>query len=165
MKKNSIICLLIYFFFNLSATGTEQIIGKAKVIDGDTIIINNKKIRFAGIDAPESFFFGKTQMCKIEKKKISCGNNAKEFLSRKIKNKVLKCLNEPKKDKYDRIIAECFVENESLSLFMVKNGHAFDYKKYSNGKFEQAEKFARKNKLGIWASVFEYPWVWRKKNK
>ena len=38
--------------------------GKATVVDGDTITINNTKIRFSGIDAPESYFYGMTQYCE-----------------------------------------------------------------------------------------------------
>jgi endonuclease YncB( thermonuclease family) len=41
-----------------------NISGKAKVVDGDTITINNTKIRFSGIDAPESYYYGQTQYCK-----------------------------------------------------------------------------------------------------
>ena len=40
-----------------------DIIGKAEIVDGDTIIINDIRIRFTGSDAPESYFFGKTQKC------------------------------------------------------------------------------------------------------
>ena len=38
-----------------------SITGKAKVVDGDTITIKNTKIRFSGIDAPESYYYGQTQ--------------------------------------------------------------------------------------------------------
>jgi len=65
MKKQKLI--LISFFFlllNINPSLSKDlsyslIIGKPQVTDGDTIKINNKKIRFSGIDAPESFFFGK----------------------------------------------------------------------------------------------------------
>ena len=77
MKKQKLI--LISFFFFLSninhLLSSEQnyllISGKPKVTDGDTIKINNKKIRFSGIDAPESYFFGKKQFeSKIYLKKF-----------------------------------------------------------------------------------------------
>ena len=69
------------------------------------------------------------------------------------------------RDRYNRILAECFVNNESLSIYMVKNGYAFDYAKYSKKKYREYENFAKKNKLGLWKTKFEYPWVWRKKNR
>ena len=49
----------LFLFINVSA----DIVGKAEVTDGDTIIINDTRIRFTGSDAPESYFFGKTQTC------------------------------------------------------------------------------------------------------
>ena len=81
-----------------------------------------------------------------------------------MKNKIVTCLPEYL-DRYKRVIAECFVNGESLSSYMVKSGFAFDYVKYSNGKFENDQNFAKENKLGLWNSKFDYPWVWRKLNK
>ena len=48
---------------------------------------------------------------------------------------------------------------------MVKNGYAFDYPKYSNGKFRKHQIYAEKLSLGLWQMQFEYPWIWRKKNR
>ena len=81
-----------------------------------------------------------------------------------MKNKIVTCLPEYL-DRYKRVIAECFVNSESLSSYMVKSGFAFDYVKYSKGKFENDQNFAKENKLGLWNSKFDYPWVWRKLNK
>ncbi len=50
--------LILLSLPNLSASAEKTIIGKAQVIDGDTIKINEKKIRLFGIDAPE-----KNQIC------------------------------------------------------------------------------------------------------
>ena len=47
---------IVIFFItseNLKAKELKIIAGIAKVIDGDTILINKKKIRLFGIDAPE----------------------------------------------------------------------------------------------------------------
>ena len=56
MKKLSLslFSFLILFSFTIISFSSEKILlGKAKVIDGDTIKINKKKIRLFGIDAPE----------------------------------------------------------------------------------------------------------------
>ena len=67
-----------------SFSDTEQISSKnVLVIDGDTIILNKKKIRFSGIDAPESFFRGKKQTCKLVTQKIFCGEISKKKLTQK----------------------------------------------------------------------------------
>ena len=169
MKKLSqILCkIFILLIFPLSESfSKEKVSGIAKVIDGDTISINNIKIRFSGIDAPESYYKGKSQICnsvEIEEK-IFCGILSKNALQDKIKNQIIVCFPE-NIDRYKRIIAECYLKKESLSSYMVRNGYAFDYIKYSNGKFKNDENFAKKNRLGLWRMKFVYPWIWRKINK
>ena len=171
MKKQKLILISFFFFlFNINQLlSSEQnyllISGKPKITDGDTIKINNKKIRFSGIDAPESFFFGKKQSCVLNNVEILCGKLSKDKLIEKIGNQVVNCKIEKNKDQYSRLIGECFLKNESLSVFMVKNGYAFDYPKYSKGKFRKYQTFAKKFSLGLWQMQFEYPWIWRKKNR
>ena len=55
-------------------------------------------------------------------------------------------------------LGECFVNGESLSVYMVRNGYAFDYKKYSKNKYNDYEEFAKLNMLGMWSMEFEFPW-------
>ena len=170
MKKLNLILaklgFFIFFVFNTFVQADELISKNISVIDGDTIVLENKKIRFSGIDAPESFFRGKKQTCLLNSIKIFCGEVSKEKLEKKIANKIVKCIPEKEKDFYNRILAECFINgSESLSIFMVKNGYAFDYPKYSKKKFATFQKFAKENKLGLWKMKFEFPWIWRKKNR
>ena len=128
-----------------------------KVVDGDTIVLNGEKIRFAGIDTPEL-----KQKCIKNDQIFFCGVLAKKLLLEKIDNKTPECIREGK-DIYKRTLAECFINGESLSVFLVRNGYAFAYRKYSN-KFIKEEEFAKKNKNGLWSMKFEYPWDFRKKN-
>ena len=99
-------------------------------------------------------------MCFCVNEKIFCGILAKMLLIKKIGNATPKCISEGK-DIYNRILAECFINGESLSSFLVRNGYAFAYRKYSK-KFIKDEEFAKENKLGIWSMKFEYPWNFRK---
>ena len=171
MKKLSLILsniIVFYFlFFIFTSIASDKIVGLPKIIDGDTIEINSLSIRFGGIDAPESFYKGKTQLCfdKISKEKLYCGALSKKFLKRKIQNKEVVCIPEKGLDHYGRIIGECFIGNESLSTYMVKSGYAFDYKKYSKGKYENDQEYAKKERAGLWKTNFDYPWIWRKNNK
>ena len=150
MKKK--IALITFFILLIGQNVSSNTV---YVIDADTIKIGNEKIRFSGIDAPEL-----NQDCFKNGKKILCGVLAKKALLKKIGNKVPKCIIEGK-DIYKRILAECFVNGDSLSKFLVRNGYAFAYRKYSK-KFIEDEEFARKNKLGLWSMRFEYPWKFRK---
>ena len=121
-----------------------------KIVDGDTIVLNGEKIRFSGIDTPEL-----KQTCMNGDQKVFCGKLAKMLLVKKIGNKTPECIREGK-DVYKRTLAECFINGESLSAFLVRSGYAFAYLKYSD-KFIKDEEFAKKNKLGMWSMKFQYP--------
>ncbi|MDB4070710.1 thermonuclease family protein [Candidatus Pelagibacter sp.] len=128
-----------------------------KIVDGDTIHLNGEKIRFTGIDTPEL-----KQSCLKDGVKDLCGVTAKQILIDKIGNNNVECISEGK-DQYQRTLAECFVNNESLSSYLVRSGYAFAYRRYSK-KFVADEDFARINKIGMWSMKFDYPWNYRKKN-
>ena len=128
-----------------------------KIIDGDTIILNGEKMRFSGIDTPEL-----KQTCLKDGQEVPCGMTAKRLLAEKISNATVECISEGK-DIYKRTLAECFVNGESLSKFLVRSGYAFAYRKYST-KFIKDEEFAKANKLGMWAMTFQYPWDFRKES-
>jgi len=126
-----------------------------KIVDGDTIVLNGEKIRFSGIDTPEL-----KQTCMNGDQKVFCGKLAKMLLVKKNGNKTPECIREGK-DVYKRTLAECFINGESLSAFLVRSGYAFAYRKYSD-KFIKDEEFAKENKLGMWSMKFQYPWDFRK---
>ena len=126
-----------------------------KIVDGDTIVLNGERIRFSGIDTPEL-----KQTCLQGDQEVSCGMSAKMLLVKRIGNNIPECISEGK-DVYKRTLAECFINGESLSSFLVRSGYAFAYRKYSK-KFIKDEDFAKANKLGMWAMTFQYPWDFRK---
>jgi len=146
------ICIIFFFLTYYDVKSYE-----IKIIDGDTIHLNNEKIRFTGIDTPEL-----KQTCSKNNEIIYCGIQARQLLINKIGKNKVKCVREGK-DQYKRTLAECFVNDLSLSKFLVREGYAFAYRKYSK-KFIEDENFAKNNNMGIWSMKFEYPWDWRKKN-
>ena len=163
-KRKAILVIsvsILVFFLSYKDVKSQEI----KISDGDTIKINGEKIRFSGIDAPESYYKGKKQTCKFEEKDFFCGEISKNKLIEKIGNNFVNCVLEKNKDKYKRFIGECFVNGQSLSVYMVRNGYALDWPRYSKGKFSKDQEFAKNNNLGIWATKFEYPWVWRFNNR
>ena len=171
-KKKLIILIIISSIFfiltynDVRSENINKISGFAKVVDGDTIKINSKKIRLYGIDAPE-----KKQKCKKTYLTISfmsftkdymCGEVSTEKLIKKINKQKLNC-NILDVDRYKRLIAECFKRNINLNSWMVSNGFAVAYRKYSK-KYVSDEINAKNNKLGIWQGKFEMPWDYRRKN-
>ena len=151
MKK--IIYFFIFsFFLSTILIASEK---KIQVIDGDTIHIGKLKYRLFGIDAPEI-----KQICEKDNTKIQCGVIAKSVLKNKIADKIPECIVKDK-DRYQRLVAECFIGKESLSRFMVREGYAVAYSQYSKN-FIEDEKYAKENKLGIWSMNFQIPSEYRK---
>ena len=158
------ICLIFFLITSFDVKSN-----KAKVVDGDTIHINNYKFRLEGIDAPEM-----RQQCKKEFFKISfligltfykdysCGRISKEKLTTKINTSEIKCISSSK-DRYKRYIATCFKGKTNLNQWMVRNGFAIAYRRYSK-KYVPDEVFAKENKLGLWQGKFMEPEKWRKLN-
>ena len=142
---------ILVFFFTYNDVKSQNV----KITDGDTIKINGEKIRFSGIDTPEL-----KQTCSKQGIKTLCGITAKKILKDKIADNKIVCIREGK-DQYKRTLAECFVNNESLSSYLVRSGYAFAYRKYSK-KFISDEEFAKANNLGMWSMKFQYPWEYRK---
>ena len=152
-----LIIFLFYFTFSFSLQA-QSIIGKAKIIDGDTIHIGKNKIRLHGIDAPEW-----NQTCTINNKEWECGKKSTLALKKLIDKKTVVC--EIKGiDQYKRYIAVCFSKKVNLNKKMVYNGWAIAYRYYSKDYIEE-EEVARKNKMGIWKGKFLEPYQFRKLNK
>ena len=161
--------IIIIFLFLLSSVTAVEISGVPKIVDGDTVHINDKKFRLEGIDAPEM-----RQQCKKEFFKISfligftfykdysCGRISKEKLTTKINTSEIKCISSSK-DRYKRYIATCFKGKTNLNQWMVRNGFAIAYRRYSK-KYVPDEVFAKENKLGLWQGKFMEPEKWRKLN-
>tara|TARA_B000000532_G_C18806973_1_gene379589 strand:+ start:474 stop:992 length:519 start_codon:yes stop_codon:yes gene_type:complete len=164
IKKMNIKILLIFFLSWLGANASADIIGLAKVTDGDTIIINDTRIRFTGSDAPESYFFGKTQTC-LDANGIEweCGNAATLKLKQLINNQIVRCTDEGQ-DRYGRTLGICYVDEVDLQAEMVKSGMAIAYLRYSR-RYENEQNYAKKVKAGMWAGEFKEPEVWRRENR
>ena len=171
-KKKVLIIVIIFIIFSLftyndvRSEEIKEISGYAKIIDGDTIKINSKNIRLHGIDAPE-----KKQVCKKPyitivffsfSKNYLCGQVSTDKLTKKINNQIIKCKIK-NVDRYNRLIGECYKNNENLNSWLVSNGYAVAYRKYSK-KYILNEINAKDNKLGIWQGKFEMPWNFRRKN-
>lgn len=153
----------IFFFlsfvaFSLLTTEdarSNTLLGKAVTIDGDTLRINGEKIRLHGIDAPES-----GQYCEHSGKLYSCGINAKNALKNMIGRNSIRCVHRDI-DRYNRIIGTCFLGLTNLNDWIVTQGLALAYRKYSSA-YVKSEEAARSKKVGIWKGSFIEPWRWRR---
>ena len=169
-RKVIILIIICSIFFILTYNDVrseeiKEISGNAQIVDGDTIKINSKRIRLYGIDAPEI-----KQMCKKPyltiifftfTKDYPCGKISTQKLEKKINNKVITC-KILDIDRYKRLIGECFKRNLNLNSWLVSNGYAVAYRKYSK-KYISNEINAKNEKKGIWQGKFEMPWDFRRK--
>ena len=138
--------------------------GKATVVDGDTITINNTKIRFSGIDAPEFYFYGMTQYCEKPNGKIwACGMKATAALKKLIGKNEVECSDEGN-DKYGRTLSICYANGVDLQSEMVRSGMAVAYIRYST-RYENEMIEAMTNRAGIWSGDFLDPEDWRRQNR
>tara|TARA_B100001063_G_scaffold235967_1_gene255164 strand:- start:460 stop:930 length:471 start_codon:yes stop_codon:yes gene_type:complete len=153
--KNFNISLIVLLIINSNLLAKE-ISGFPHIIDGDTVKIFNKRIRLHGIDAPE-----KKQVCVKNSTEYSCGKKATIALVKKIDGKKVLCEVQNNLDRYKRYIGVCFVGEVNLNKWLVRNGHAVAYRRYSKD-FIEDENYAKKNKLGLWSGNFTYPEKWRK---
>ena len=140
-----------------------NIVGKATVIDGDTITIKNAKIRFSGIDAPEKNYRGQTQFCRGPKGVWACGKKASSKLKQLINGQEVQCTNEGK-DKYGRTLSICYANGVDLQAEMVRSGMAVAYLRYSN-RYENEMVEAMTAQVGIWGGPFVEPEQWRIQNR
>ena len=158
-----IVFLLMVYIENYSSfrsiliVNAETVNGVATIIDADTLIINNERIRLQGIDAPEL-----KQTCHIKNKPYMCGAYAVGALLTYINSAPVSCVIEGL-DRYGRSIGTCYKNDENINEWLVRNGYALAYRQYSKDYIAD-EEHARSNNKGIHAGKYINPWDWRKAN-
>ncbi len=150
----AVFAILILLPVSVSA----EIIGKPRIIDGDTIDIGGKRIHLHGIDAPES-----DQTCRRDREIWRCGRQAALALANWIGQRSVRC-EEQDRDRDGSIVAKCFVGGQDLSEWLACEGWAVAFV-YFSYEYTRAEARAKSNRRGIWAGEFDYPWEWRKRKK
>jgi endonuclease YncB( thermonuclease family) len=111
--------------------------GSARVIDGDTIVINGEHVRLQGIDAPET-----DQTCNAYGREWPCGRTAAEWLRDNLRGRQVECIGHAR-DRYQRLLAVCYIGGESINERLVREGWALDFRKYSTD-YLRAESEAKR---------------------
>jgi endonuclease YncB( thermonuclease family) len=152
------LAIVLAFTASLASTPAvaSDLVGVASVIDGDTLEIRGVRIRLHGIDAPES-----RQSCmRASGARWRCGQQAALALSDRIGRRTVNC-SVRDVDRYGRAIAACRQGNEDLNRWLVSEGWAVAYRRYSRDYIE-AETAARSAGRNIWSGQFVMPWDWRR---
>ena len=151
---------LVFPLQALAAIFEGRVVG---VADGDTITVLDdsrvqRKIRLAGIDAPE--------------KKQPFGQRSKESLSDLVFNREVQ-VETTKRDRYGREIGRVMVKGLDANLQQVKLGMAWHYKAYEREQsrndrntYSDAENESKAAKRGLWVDSDPVPpWEFRHKGK
>ncbi len=158
LKRNTFICItilaIIVYMLDASTYGT------ARIVDGDTLIINAQRIRLYGVDALEKF-----QKCKTEEgREWECGMAVKDQLTLLVNKSKIYCFRIDK-DKYKREVSICFNHKfQDINAEMVRSGHAVAYRSYSTMYIVQ-EREAKEAQRGVWSGIFESPEKYRRSKK
>lgn len=137
-----------------------DVVGVARIIDGDTIDVARVRIRLARIDAPES-----DQTCADAGNRTWwCGRAATHALIEHLGGRALTCRTSGL-DRYRRALAVCALPDGSdINAWMVQQGWALAYTAYSDA-YRAEEGEAQAGKRGIWTGTFIPPWEWRHQHR
>lgn len=136
----------------------ERIVGVASVIDGDTIEIHGRRIRFHGVDAPEA-----GQPCTRDGRNWPCGRRAAQALQDFLDKRPVECIGE-KIDRYGRIDARCSVDGADVEAWLVREGWALAYRRYS-ADYVGEEADARAAGRNIWSGTMTRPERYRREQE
>ena len=152
MFRSLLIPFLLLF---ATAAFADPIAGQASVIDGDTLEIHGQRIRLNGIDAPES-----RQPCeRPDGSDYRCGQLAAFALTDWIGRSTVICA-PTGRDRYRRVLATCFAREQDIGQWMVRQGHALAFRRYST-IYVSDEDDSRRSSRGMWQGRFVTPWDWR----
>jgi endonuclease YncB( thermonuclease family) len=140
----------------LAGGGAAEIVGAARIIDGDTLAIRGLTLRLHGADAPES-----AQSCGgADGADWACGAAAAARLTELAGAGGLSC-EALDRDAYGRVIARCSAGGRDLAATLVAEGLAWAYVRYSSD-YTGEEADARAALRGVWQGVSEAAWDWRR---
>ena len=152
LRLTLILCLLLLPL----PVSAQTITGVASVTDGDSLEIRGTRIRLHGIDAPES-----RQHCtRPSGQQWRCGQQAALALPDRIGRRRVSCVTRDI-DRYGRTIAICSQNGVDLNAWMVREGWAVAYRRYSQD-YVRNEADARRAGRNIWSGTVVMPWDWRR---
>jgi endonuclease YncB( thermonuclease family) len=133
--------------------------GVPQIVDADTVYIGHTKIRLQGVDAPEM-----DQICMDGAgKRWECGIAARSSLEKHSAGRPWRCVTS-REDRFGRDLATCFIDNESVNSWLVRQGWALAFRRYSKTYVADEEK-AQTTVNGLWRGAFVAPWDWRHRSR
>ena len=155
----------IFLFSCIKTYNYENILVK-RVIDGDTIELENReRVRFIGIDTPEVWPSNKLERDVKRTKKdretiIRMGKAASKFTKSLVDGKRVRLeFDAEKRDRYGRLLAYVYLpDGRMLNGELLREGYAQMYTFPPNVKhvdiFRELQKEAREESRGLWGDGF-----------
>nr|WP_245316105.1 thermonuclease family protein [Mesorhizobium wenxiniae] len=94
-----------------------------------------------------------------------CGRRAAQALEKILAaSRPLRC-SFVDRDQYGRLVGNCNrADGRSIQKWLVEQGLALDWPRYSNGAFAAEQRTAKAAHRGVWQGRFDQPWDWRAAN-
>ncbi|MEM9030130.1 MAG: thermonuclease family protein [Pseudomonadota bacterium] len=154
------IVLMALFVVVGSATvsGAQVVVGTARVIDGDTLEINERRVRLLGIDAPEAA----QELTLVTGGTDFLGRGAALMLRSLVRESAVRCELSSQRDDRGVDLAMCFSGTVDLGATMVARGMAMATVSYRS-PYIAIEAEARNARRGFWRDKTEAPWAFRRR--
>ena len=128
--------LVVVSLLSLVALAQPAVVGRGSVVDGDTL--------------------------EIQGQRYPCGRRAAFALADFLNQRTVACQARDT-DRYGRMVAVCSVGGVEINRWLVEQGWALDFSRYSGGHYQAAQEAARQERRGIWQGRFEPPWEYRRR--
>ncbi|MGB0631510.1 MAG: thermonuclease family protein [Alphaproteobacteria bacterium] len=128
-----------------------DIVGTPKIVDGETLEVDGKRFRLAGIDAPDP-----RQTCFIRNREYPCGRISTTALMDLVAGVKVRC----RADDKEPGVARCWAGSYELSEGMVHTGWALATPR-DHKRFAPIERQAAKARRELWQGEFVMPWDWK----
>ncbi len=148
------VCTLLVLLAPLPALA--DLTGPVRVIDGDTLVVGETRVRLHGVDAPEA-----DQTCRrADGQSWRCGAWASREVRARYQGKTARCA-PIDRDRYGRVVARCRVGGRDIARDLTADGVVLAFPRYSDA-YVAVEKRARKRALGLHAGTYVAPQDHRK---
>lgn len=149
--------ILVLVLLGACTPAPPTVMGRASVIDGDTLEIHDQRIRLWGVDAPE----GRQSCDAADGAVYACGRLSANRLDQHLQDKTVACFEEDT-DRYGRMVARCEVDGEDVGAWLVRHGYAVRYARYAGTAYLAEEAAAKQDGAGVWSGRFTNPEDWRR---
>ncbi len=130
----------------------DETVTVTRVVDGDTVDISLAidvihRVRLVGVDTPET----KEPGCEVQ----PYGTDASKFTTEELQGEEVELeFDEDRDDRYDRLLAYVYIDDEMFNETLLEEGYAQVYTVSPNDKyedrFEEAQDEAQDAEIGIW---------------